>query len=97
MEAKYVGTKLIIGGYLYVREGKSKNEKLFWERQRYRSNECRARAITADIDGNLVVYQGPSESASTHPENHNECTAEKVKARIKRKATEHPEKLLLRK
>ena len=51
---------------------------------------------TADVDGN-VVYPGPAESAHTHPKNHNECTAEEVKTRIKRKATEHPEKLLLRK
>ena len=42
MEAKYVVTKLIIGGYLYVRGGKPKNGKLFWECQRYRSKETKS-------------------------------------------------------
>ena len=53
-----------------------------------RTKECTARAITNEP---LIIIKGPTESKHTHPPNQEECEAEVITQRIKRKAKEHPE------
>lgn len=88
-DAKCIGKKLVIEGFLYFTGGKAKDEKSFSECQRYRSKECRARAVTV-FTYKMIVYRGPNESPLEHPANFDECTAEEVKNNLKRKAERNP-------
>lgn len=92
MNAKIVGDKLSVNGYLYT-HGKAKDGKIYWECVRYRMKECRGRAITAEnvAGGVITVYKGPDKSQHAHPPNFNEVSAETVKEDVKRKAADHPE------
>ena len=86
MSAKIVDNKLLINGFVYYR-GKIRGSKQHWECKRYRlDKDCTARATTNLIvpGAAIVVYKGPVQSE--HQPNHNECRAEEVKDKLKRKA-----------
>ncbi|KAL7299220.1 hypothetical protein TKK_0007815 [Trichogramma kaykai] len=89
--AKFLGKKLLVDGYVYLRSQQAKG-RTYWDCNRLRAKECDARAITTgDSDETLVVLQGPAQKPHPHPPDVEECSAEKVKFSIKRKAEEHPE------
>ncbi len=60
-----------------------------------RAGEYTARAITAATaaEEGIVVIRGPVESSHTHPPSQEQCKAEEVLTRVKRKPEEHPEQL----
>ena len=91
--AKIENNKLIIDGFVYVKSRTSKDhDKIYWDCRKVRSKECRARAITdVPAPGSaVVVLKGPVQSPHEHAPNRDECTAEVVMGRVKRKAAEHP-------
>lgn len=93
MNVELVGNKLIIDGFLYY-HSKRKGSHRQWECVRLKAGECKARAVTNDPpEGQpLTVLKGIDASPHEHPPNFNECDAEKVKNRLKRKATAEPER-----
>lgn len=53
-------TKLIIGGFIYLRSKKPTrdNPNTYWDCKRLRAKECGARAITTWVGGELVIIKG---------------------------------------
>lgn len=90
--ATLVGTKLSVDGYMYIRSRKQR-ERIYWDCQKLRGKECTARAITNDpAPGEaFILIKGPAESPHAHPPNVEQCRAETVVQKLKRKAADHPE------
>ncbi len=90
--AEIVGSKLIIDGFIYPC-CRQCGIRTYWDCQKVKVGECTARAITAAAatEEGIVVIRGPAESSHTHPPSQEQCKAEKVLTRVKRKAEEHPE------
>lgn len=97
MEPKIVDKKLLYQGYIFLRSGKSQpNKPTYWACRRLRSKTCKARAVTVGEEDNLVVTKCGNHE---HPPDREECEAEVVMNRLKRKAEEEaaqPPALLLR-
>ena len=95
MERKFVSlTKCAIDGYFYRKNREEKRlSRAYWECNRLKTGECKARAITSlpNLAEQPIVYKGPEESKHTHPPNLEECRAENIKQNLKRRAEEHPE------
>lgn len=93
-EIKILGeTKLIYGGFIYVRSKLPVNGKTYWECQKLRRKECKARTITAfDITENKTYFvRQPTLEDHEHVPNQEECQAEIVKYSLKRKAEDQPQ------
>lgn len=93
---KLVDKKLLYRGFVYLRSRVPEANKTYWECKRLKSKTCKARAVTVGEGSNLVVTRcGDHE----HPPDREECEAEKVMNRLKRKAEDEvalPPALILR-
>ena len=71
-------TKLICGGFIYVRSKLPVNGKTYWECQKLRKKECKARVITAfNIFENKNYFVRESTlDDQDHVPNQEECEAE---------------------
>ena len=92
-----VDKKLLLQGYVFLRSrAPEPNKPTYWECRRLKSGACKARAVTVGEGANLTVTKcGQHE----HPPDREECEAEKVMNRLKRKAEDEvalPPSLLLR-
>lgn len=93
-EIKILGeTKLICGGFIYVRSKLPANGKTYWECQKLRKKECKARVITAfNIFENKNYFVRESTlDDHDHVPNQEECEAEIIKYSLKRKAEDQPQ------
>lgn len=84
------GKRLFLEGFVYVRS-KADGHRTYWDCNKVRNKECKARAITVFVGENVVVEKGPDVSQHAHPPNREEAEAEKIKLNLKRKATIDPE------
>lgn len=75
----------MLNGHIYYRRDSYK-ANTYWSCNR--KGECKATCITTSLDRSVVVKK---EGKHDHAPNQEEMEAERVKATIKRKATEHPE------
>ena len=87
--------KVTYDDYIYVRSRKDKKKKSLLGFSAGRSKQCRARAITNDPPESrpVVFFNGHCESQRKHS-NQEECAAEEITVRVKRKAVDNPEKPL---
>lgn len=85
-------TKLICGGFIYVRSKLPVNGKTYWECQKLRKKECKARVIIAfNIFENKNYFVRESTlDDHAHVPNQEECEAEIIKYSLKRKAEDQP-------
>lgn len=93
-EIKILGeTKLIYGGFIYVRSKLPTNGKTYWECNKLRRKECRSRIITAfDISENKNYFiRKPTLDNHNHGPNQEECELEIFKYYLKRKAEGQPQ------
>ena len=74
-------TKLICGGFIYVRSKLPVKGKTYWEYQKLRKKECKARVITAfNIFENKNYFVRESTlDDHAHVPNQEECEAEIIK------------------
>ncbi|CAB0042382.1 unnamed protein product [Trichogramma brassicae] len=78
--------RLFVDGYVYVRS-MSNGNRVYWDCQKLRSKECRARAITISSHGTVTVVKGPEQDPPhSHPPNREVAEAEKIKLTIKKQA-----------
>lgn len=94
MAAEIIEGVLILEGYLYYHSKYVGTNRRHWVCRRERSKECDVRAITnvPEPGAPVIVYKGMEQIPhKSHPANHNECKAEKIKINLKRKAEAHPE------
>ena len=75
MEAQLIGSKLRVGGYIYV-SSKVDHDRKYWDCVRTRRQECTVRAVTRVGASGLVLLRGPSESPHTHAPNVDAAEAE---------------------
>lgn len=75
----------MLNGHIYYRRDKYKTNT-YWSC--IRKGECRATAVTTTDQNNVLVKK---EGKHDHAPNQEAVGAERIKARIKRKAVEHPE------
>lgn len=75
-----LGTKLLFEGYVYLRSRQA-NGKTYWDCNRLRKKECKARAITVADGETTIVLKGPTESPHEHAPDREEAEAEIVKTR----------------
>ena len=88
LEVDVISTRRIaIDGYLYV-YSREVSGTTYWDCKKVRDKVCKARACTKIIDGTVTVMKGPETSRHAHPPNHDEVAAEKIKFRVKARATE---------
>lgn len=89
---KIVEKKLYLDGFIFLRS-KVEKGKIYWECKRLRAKECKARAITTEPDaqGNFTITKRPEIDHHLHAPNQEECQAELLRIKIKRRAEEHPE------
>ncbi len=92
--AKIVGSKLIIDEFIYLC-CRQCGICTYWDCQKVWAGECTARAITAAVvtEEGIVVIRRLIELSHTHPPSQEQCKAEEVLTRVKRKAEEYPEQL----
>lgn len=90
-QPEIVGKKLLLGGFIYVRSKQSTNGNFYWDCQKVRRGECKARAITRTSAAGLIIVKGPEESKHEHPPNQDMAKAEAAVVNMKRTAEEHPE------
>jgi len=92
MEPELVGSKLCVGGYMYVKNKVYKKKTVYWECELLRSQTCDARAITqVTSSSGLKLIKGPVQEPHDHPPNADAAEAGRVRLRLKRKATEEPD------
>lgn len=87
-EIKMMGeTKLIYDGFIYVRSKLPSNGKTYWECQKLRRKECRAKIITAfNISENKNYFVRESTlNDHDHGPNQEECESEIVKYSLNRR------------
>ena len=82
MNAKVVGNHLHVDGYVYVRSRETAG-KIYWDCNRVRRRECRARAISTlpGNNGAVTLYKGPNESKHAHAPNVEAVAAEELTLR----------------
>ncbi|XP_043461039.1 uncharacterized protein LOC122497804 [Leptopilina heterotoma] len=84
--------RLSISGFLYCKHSSnSKLGRIYWNCKQ--KGECHARATTSSDLENLSLFKGPKESPHEHAPNRDAVDAERIVARVKRVAEEHPELL----
>lgn len=90
MEGKIIGNKLVLDGFIYLKSF-AKNGKVYWDCRLLRGRQCKSRVVTTDPDerGKVRVTKQPGDHS--HAPNQEECEAEAVVNKLKRKAEEHPE------
>ena len=78
-------TRLLLGGFVYVRSKKPVNNRVYWECKKLRNNECSAREITisGNGQGTVSVVKGPTESPHSHAPNREFAATEKVRLQLK--------------
>jgi hypothetical protein len=82
MAAEIIENVLILEGYLYYHSRYVGNNRRHWVCRRDRTKECNVRAITnvPEAGAPIIVYKGMERIPhETHPPNHNECKAEKIR------------------
>lgn len=86
-------TKLIYGGFIYVRSKLPINGKTYWECKKLRRKKCRSRIITGfDISENKNYFvREPTLDNHNHGPNQEECELEIFKYYLKRKAKDQPQ------
>jgi len=61
MEAKVVGGKLHLAGFIYI-QSKAQKSKIYWDCKDVQSGQCKTRAITSEptAAGVVNVLKGPT-------------------------------------
>jgi len=93
-EIKILGeTKLVNGGFIYVRSKLPVNGKTYWECQKVRRKECKARIITTfNISENKHDFvREPTLDDHDHIPNQEQCQSKNFKYYLKRKAEDQPQ------
>ncbi|KAE9531217.1 hypothetical protein AGLY_010423 [Aphis glycines] len=93
-EIKILGeTKLVCGGSIYVRSKLPVNGKTYWECQKVRRKECKARIITTFniFENKHYFVREPALDDHDHVANQEKCQSEIVKYSLKRKAEDQPQ------
>ena len=90
--AKVIGAHLHVGCHIYCRS-RTAAGKMYWDCNRVRRRECRARAITTlpTNDGAVTVMKGPDTSKHAHAPNVEAAEAGKLTQEVKDTAAAHPE------
>jgi len=92
MIGKVVGGHLHLDGYVYVRS-RTAAGNMYWDCNRVRRRECRARAISTLPAGNgaVTLYKGPNQSEHQHAPNVEAAAAEELTQSVKDTAAAQPE------
>lgn len=98
-EIKTLGeTKLVYGGFIYVRSKLPVNGQTYWECQKVRRKECKARIITTfNISKNKNYFvREPALDDHDHVPNQEQCESEIVRYSLKRNQPQLPPAQILR-
>lgn len=84
-----IGAKLLHRGFIYNRSRLGTQGKQYWDCQKLRTKECRARAISSGYGDHVVLTQDP---VHDHPPDRELAEAERVKFQLKEEAKNNPAK-----
>lgn len=85
---KSINDKLYLHGYIYLRS-RDQHGKIYWDCDRVRAKDCRARAITPQEGVVIIIHRGPDESPHDHPPDREAAETDIVRTGLKRQAEEN--------
>lgn len=83
-----IGSKLLNKGFIYTRSKFGENGVEYWDCQKLRNKQCRARAVSTEVNGNVVMTK---EGEHDHAPNRELAEAERIKFEVKLQSVRNPE------